>query len=159
VKKDERYLLGKMYRVHLRQALKAGLVVLVLTTGVSFAASRAVPKSVYPQYIADLTGALLAAWITLHWNWGLHEEKLVTDKWKKRATVQADRVYLSLNVLENLSNEAAQDNPTFLDSQSAKVTLRRHIREIRSALGNGIGVVDGIKMPAREEHAATATAA
>jgi hypothetical protein len=158
VKKDERFLIKDLYQVHLRQALKAGLVVLLFTCGISFSTAHILPRSTYPQYVADVSGAFLAAWITLRWNWSLREEKIALENWKEKITQQAQRVNFSLSILQHMSDEQTQVNPTFLDSQSAKLTLRRQIREIRSAMGNGVGVVDGLGPERERADAAIATA-
>jgi hypothetical protein len=86
----------------------------------------------------------------LRWNWTLREEKIALERWKTRLNEQQERVNLALNVLQHITDEQAVENPTYLDCQSAKITMRRQIREIRSAIGTGVSVMEGGPAPANE---------
>lgn len=157
MRKEEKFLITKLYQVHLRQALKAGGVVLLFTCATAFLASRIIPNRPCHIYLSGGVAALLSAWIVLRWNWSLREEKIALEKWKRAQKEQSQRVTLALDILQHMSDEQAVVNPTFLDSQSGKLTLRRQIREIRSAMGQGVSVMEGGPEATNERESVSAT--
>lgn len=142
ITKEEKILLSKLYKVHLKKALKAGGIILAATCFVDYSIIHtSLVHNPWHEYATDFVAAVMAGWMMLRWEWNLREKELALTKWRNAVLLQRGQIQQALDVMQHTIDDP-QGYETNMDRQAAKLTLRRQVREIRSVIGTGPSVLE-----------------